>query len=270
MKREKYNLITGIFILVIFAIFVTSIIYFLQRNPYKNYYPVYTIYESVENIQTGIDVMIQGYSIGKVSRIEILKTPNIRFKIELMIRDEIALPLGTKCQLKSSGIFGDIYFNMMLPKTSRVNMTAGDYIVHKESEGLQFLIENISELLSYVRTILIDTSDALVDIRDIVKNNKSNISDSIVLLNDSVSKLNSILSLLDTDLRRNRKKVNSIVSDMSAISKNLNTVTKDLSELTEKSSGNIENVMKNLSGISDNLLKMSEDLKKNPWKLLRK
>jgi len=96
-----------------------------------NYYALSARFDSVSGLTSGASVEMSGVEIGEVAAIT-LDLEELVAVVELRIRKEITLTDDVIASVKTAGLIGDKYINI-LPGGSDVVLKAGDAITETES-----------------------------------------------------------------------------------------------------------------------------------------
>ena len=73
--------------------FLKGVDFFSKTNKY------YAVYENIDGLQVSNDVIVNGFSVGRVSRIIILQEKDNKILVELEVDDQVVLGDSTKALL---------------------------------------------------------------------------------------------------------------------------------------------------------------------------
>ncbi|OQY01356.1 MAG: outer membrane lipid asymmetry maintenance protein MlaD [Desulfobacteraceae bacterium 4572_130] len=132
MKKKIVELYVGIFVIIGL---VCSFYLITELGEFdimgENNYSIYAYFNSVSGLKKNANVEIAGVKIGHVKNI-ILDTKQYLAKIELNINKNIILSEDVIASVKTSGIIGDKYINL-LSGGSEIILKQGDIIFNTES-----------------------------------------------------------------------------------------------------------------------------------------
>ena len=132
MKKRIIELYVGIFVIIGFACSFYLIIELGEFDILgKNNYSVYAYFNSVSGLKKNANVEMAGVKVGYVKNI-VLDTKQYLAKIELNISKDIVLSEDIIASVKTSGIIGDKYINL-LAGGSEITLESGDTIFNTES-----------------------------------------------------------------------------------------------------------------------------------------
>jgi len=96
-----------------------------------NYYRLYARFQSVSGLKPGADVEMAGVKIGQIASISLEPERQLAL-VELKIRKDIGLTDDVIASVKTSGLIGDKYIDL-LPGGSATILRPGDLITETES-----------------------------------------------------------------------------------------------------------------------------------------
>lgn len=266
----------------------------------------YTDYDNVDGLATSKPVMVNGYQIGRVSKMYLMDNGKIR--TEFKIKSEYDIPSNTIARIVSESILGSkvIVFDLGNSKTIARD---GDPLqsdvqanLMEKVEPLQKKIENLvvklDSVLSAVNTALDDEfqrdfKKSLHSISISLNNMEKITSDVESLMGSERVRLAKIMQNLESitnNFKNNNDKINSILSNLDNLSEDLSKTEikatidnahqamKDVQNITSKinkGEGSIglllndDKLYDNLNDASASLNQLVNDLKTNPGKYLK-
>lgn len=106
MKRESINyVLVGVAVLVAFGLLLATLMAITGRGGSSSQYHVY--YDNVTGLGYGAPVFYEGFRIGQVAGIEPERGEKTRYKVELALRSDWAIPADSVARLQSSGLLAD-------------------------------------------------------------------------------------------------------------------------------------------------------------------
>lgn len=124
MTLEIRNILVGTFVVILGALFLV----FSSRGgvePTTEGYDLHAIYQHVDGVSAGTNVLLAGIEVGKVTRLEYVKDGH-RAKITMRIDDSIELPNDSVALIISAGMLGGKYIKIE-PGGEEEVFEAGDY-----------------------------------------------------------------------------------------------------------------------------------------------
>lgn len=233
---------TKVGVLTIIALAVLFLGYsFLRGNDlFSNDNKYYTVYDNVDGLTVSKPVMVNGFQIGRVSRMELLENGKIR--VEFKISSEYPVPSNTIARIISADLLGSkaIVFNLgnspTLAKDGGVLQSDVQANLLEKVEPLQKKIENLVVKLD---SVLTGVNSALND--DFQRDFKSSLRSISASLNNLETITNDVESLMGTEKMR-----------LAKIMQNLESITDNF----KNNNATINRVLANLDNLSDDLAKM--------------
>ncbi len=294
--------------LTIIALAIMFIGYsFLRGNDvFSSSNTFYTVYDNVDGLTVSKPVMVNGYQIGRVSKMDLLETGKI--EVEFKIDSDHPIPSNTIARIVSADLLGSkaIVFDLGNSKTMAKNggILQSDVQANllEKVEPLQLKIENLvvklDSVLTGVNTALNDEfqrdfKSSLRSISISLSNIESITNDAENLMGSERVRLAKIMQNLESitdNFKNNNRQINSILANFDHLSKDLsqmeikstvdnaNRAMQDVQVITDKISRgegslgllvNDDQLYNNLSNASAQLDALILDLKTNPGKYLK-
>ena len=132
MKKASIEIWVGIFVFIgIICLGYLTIRLGKMELLGDNYYLLHARFQSVSGLKPGADIEMAGVRIGQVSSISLDQERDVA-AVDLKIRNGIKLTDDVIASVKTAGLIGDKYINL-LPGGSDVVLKAGDLITETES-----------------------------------------------------------------------------------------------------------------------------------------
>ena len=294
--------------LTIIAIAILFIGYsFLRGNDvFSSDNSFYTVYDNVDGLTVSKPVMVNGYQIGRVSKMDLLETGKIQ--VEFKINSDYPIPSNTIARIVSADLLGskaivfDLGNSKTMAKDGGILQSDVQANLLEKVEPLQLKIENLvvklDSVLSGVNTALNDEfqRDFKSSLRSISisLNNMERITNDVEGLMGSeklrLAKIMQNLESITNNFKNNNQKINSILANFDNLSNelaqmeikstvdNANQAMKDVQAITDKinkGEGSIgllvhdDKLYNNLNSASAELDELIRDLKTNPGKYLK-
>lgn len=123
MTQETRNILIGALVVMLGAGFLVG----LSRDgaqPVAEGISLQAVYQSVDGVSIGTDVMLGGISIGKVVGVNYVPSGH-RAALELRVRDDIPIPTDSVAMIVSTGMLGGKYIKLA-PGGEERTMKDGD------------------------------------------------------------------------------------------------------------------------------------------------
>jgi len=211
----------GILAVVAIAILILGYSFLRGNDVFSREITLYTTYDRVDGLTESKPILVNGYQIGRVSKMELQQDGRIR--TELKVKRDYAVPANTVALLSSTDLLGGkaIVFEL---GDSAVYAKNGDEL----PAGIQ---KNIMEQVEPIQKKAQDIAAVL----------------------DSV--LNSINNTINKDFQRDfNRSINSIANSL----QNLEGITRQLDGLVVSERNRISHIVANVESITDNLKNNNE------------
>lgn len=302
LKNARMNyMIVGTFVIASIVGLILAVALLTGRTGTVDTY--YTIYERVQGLKFGTQVVYEGYPVGQVEEIiPVEKDGRVRFRVMMSVTEGWAIPDDSLAAVSSAGLLSALTINIRAGD-SKVPHKPGDKIAGLENAdmfaAMSSLAEQISSLMETdVRPLLLNLNTAVnsaamllaEDGNDMAKQLKGildeigmrtpEIADNLHMftknLNSSGQELTQILSV------KNRKTINATVQDLDKVGKMVDNIdglvtgvkpemekaVADLRFVMETLSRHIDTISQNLEGTSRNMYEFSRHIRQNPGLLL--
>ena len=209
-------------------------------NTFSSTHHFYVIYNNIEGLQEGNQVMINGFSVGRVNNISLLKRINDPVLIEIEITKDINLNTNSVAELKDASLLGAKFINLII-NIGEEYLSEGDTLLSRAPMGLT---EKISERI-------IDITDSL----DITKHHLNKLLKTYITFGDSIGKTISKLS-----------------NSLQSIERNINSTLENATVMMKNTQESLKIVVEEAIQIGDTIQKMhliglSKELEKTAMKL---
>lgn len=228
----------GIFVLIGLMVIGAMIIEFgLTREGFKKYYQLTLHLPDANGLLKGSEVQLAGARIGYVSEKPTILPTVGAVSISVKVLGEIKLPRTSKFEVGSSGLLGDRFVQVSLPKgfdSKQFNpddpkqiYSDGEVIEGTSAGGLNELMEKGATVMDKAPAVMDELKAALVKLKDTTTN------------------LNQRLEVVLSDA--NLKNLEATLSNLKVTSTNFAETSK-----------NLDGVVKNASGVMDSTKKTME------------
>ena len=235
---------------------------------------LYAVYDEVDGLLVGANVMINGLSIGNVTELEFLKN-STKILVTLKVKDELNFSSKSTASIYETGVLGGLAISIE-PLFDRESIVqTGDTLRSSVRPGLTELINRQIEPLSRQLQSTITSVDSIFSGASSVLNKQTqlNIKESIEVLTSAINSINNSAYIIEGTLTEKNDKISKTIDNIESISENLSKVTKELNEFglsnvlvdLKESTEGINSVIQNLNSDSSSLGKLinKDDLYEN-------
>ena len=252
------------------------------------------VYSKVDGLASSNPVTLNGYTIGKVQKINFNPNNTKELIVDIVIENDVQFSKSSKAELYETGLIGGKAIAIIPDYDNNVMANSGDYLVGIVKPGLTDLVnqimpqiqlqleevmQNAKVVLSNINTLFdeetkeslkssIDQFSSLTNslsetsenINNLIKDNSTSIASTVDNLNKTSIKMNDIsTSISEVNL-------NLILTNLDSTVSNLNNLTNQMSK-GEGTMGRLiydAKLFENLDNATKNLEVLIEDIKSNP------
>lgn len=231
----------GLFVACALVLLYFGFQYLKGINFFSSEKKYFVVYNNVDKLAVSNPVYINGYAVGRVSDINILKKNQTKVLVELEIHSDIVLSDSTEALL-TGDFLGGKSIQLLVHKGTRVLHSKDTLRAHLEKGMLDALSEKASPVADNLQTTLRKISTVL-----------DNLNVSTGHVNNILDKFQKTPALLNTTLINANGKIESLSGEMAGLTKNLNAALKSLQPTFD-----------NMHTLSDSLkqMQLNESLKK--------
>lgn len=292
MRKIGAEIASGIAIVMAIIMFIFGFLYLKNVTLATDSYVVYANFQDVTGLEQSDFVNVSGLRKGRVKEL-ILEGLHVRVALE--IEADVLLPKDSEAQIKSLGMVGEKFIEIVQGKSSEL-LSDGDMLAGTNTRDLADLggsVEGVMDDAQLFLAELRETFQLLFDdaTRADLKQSLANLSAITATLNDNSSHLKSTLTSLesiamnvDEILTQRRPKVESSIDNLHEVSTRLREFTDKIdSSLTsvntmltriEKQEGTLGKVIyrddlyDDLRHLTTEMDSLVQDFKKRPQKYL--
>lgn len=252
------------------------------------------VYSKVDGLASSNPVTLNGYTIGKVQKINFNANNTKELIVDIVIENDVQFSKSSKAELYETGLIGGKAIAIIPDYDNNIMANSGDYLVGTVKPGLTDLVnqimpqiqlqleevmQNAKVVLSNINTLFdeetkeslkssIDQFSSLTNslsetsenINNLIKDNSTSIASTVDNLNKTSIKMNDIsTSISEVNL-------NLILTNLDSTVSNLNNLTNQMSK-GEGTMGRLiydAKLFENLDNATKNLEVLIEDIKSNP------
>lgn len=255
----------GIFTVAGLSVLVTMIV-ILEGTLFKSErQEFHTLLDNVGGVGIRTQVRTAGVQVGEVTGIEVLDKGA---KVIFAIKPDVRIPEGSYIEIKSRGIMGDVFIEIVRNQNSQQALEPGNFIPkyseQNDFNSLMNLVGSIARDLqtvsrtlasvfgssdgkSSLENILHNVEQITADTRELIAEERHSIANAIEKIEVSSTRLASLLE-------RNDTKVDDILDSVRVAAADFRVFSTELRSLVDKdNSGKLQNVLTSVDQISTSL-----------------
>ena len=219
---------------------------------------IYAVYDEVDGLLVGANVMINGLSIGNVVELDFL--PNsTKILVTLKVKDKLNFSSKSTASIYETGVLGGLAISIDPIFDRQSIVKTGDTLNSSVRPGLTELINRQIEPLSRQLQSTITSVDSIFTGASNVLNRQTQeeIKESINVLTSAIKAINSSSIIIEKTLTDKNSQINNTIDNFEMISSNLSEVSDELNSF------GLSNLLSNLEvsvdGISSIVNKLDSD-----------
>ena len=295
MKRDSVNyVLVGVVVVAAFVVLLVALALITGRSGASSDY--YTHYKNVTGLRFGAPVFYEGYRIGQVGSITPQRDANgTRYKVELSVRRDWAIPKDSLARLTSTGLLADVAIGISEGSSkevaapgselqgrenadifSAVNELAGQLSDLTRNE-IAPLIKNLSQHVDSIASVIDKNTPELVEQSKVLLHRLNGVSDA---LNDALKPENR--AALSAILGNVKNVSHDLIATQDELGKTLQQIdsmlrenrpgirdaVSDLRATLSALSARIDSITQHLAIASRNFDEFSHEIRKHPNALL--
>ena len=257
MKLSK-EIKAAIFVLTSILLFIFGFNYLKGTSLLDRQKTLYAVYEEVDGLLVGANVMINGLSIGNVTELDFL--PNsTKILVTIKVKDKLNFSSKSTASIYETGVLGGLAISIE-PLFDRQSVAqTGDTLRSSVRPGLTELINRQIEPLSRQLQSTITSVDSIFTGASNVLNRQTQeeIKESINVLTSAIKSINNSSIIIEETLTAKSSQINKTIDNFEKISSNLSEVSDELNSF------GLSNLLSNLEvsvdGISSIVDKLDSD-----------
>lgn len=302
-KNIKITNETKVGILTVVTLLILIIGYnFLKGNDlFSNENNLYAKYNRVNGLSVSKPVLINGFPVGRVSKLTLL--PNGQILTELKVQRDYLIPKNTVARLESTDLLGGKAIVFMMGNSNQFAKdgdTLSTYVQKNIIEQVEPVQQQAVQIIAHLDSVLTSVHNTLSpQFQHNFERSFASIARNLETLEKTTKKIDALvgtqsvkidgilgdLHAVTTNFKNNNQNVTSIITNLNKVSdqaakanigESLTQANKAINDLqsiiTKINSGqgtlgqlvNDKNLYTNLSRAADNLDKLMIDLKSNP------
>jgi len=251
-KEVKVGLI-GVIGLVFFYLgsnFLKGIDFF---SPVSRYYAVY---ENVDGLIVANPIIVNGYSVGRVSDIRILQDRDNKILVSMDIDKDLIIGLNSKATLSSNDFLGSKAIVLSIGDiNSPIN--EGDTIMSEIAGGLSELLEKATPITDNLGVTISRLNDILASLRgsgDMITTTLDNLNNVLTNTNDLIDNNEQTITTTLENLNSLTDDLSKKLSDIDPIIKGANDMISNLNKVDfENTFNQIDILLTSMNGVFDDI-----------------
>ena len=253
--RLSKEIKAAFFVLSTILLFIFGFNYLKGSSILDKQKTIYAVYDEVDGLLVGANVMINGLSIGNVTELDFL--PNsTKIIVTLKVKDKLSFSSKSTASIYETGVLGGLAISIE-PLFERESIVkTGDTLMSSVRPGLTELINRQIEPLSRQLQSTITSVDSIFTGASNVLNKQTQeeIKESISVLTSAINAINNSSLIIEETLTSKNTQINNTIDNIENISSNLSNVSDELNSFGLSSLlTNLEDSVDGISSIIDKL-----------------
>ena len=257
MKLSK-EIKAAFFVLTTILLFIFGFNFLKGSSLLDRQKTIYAVYDEVDGLLVGANVMINGLSIGNVTELDFL--PNsTKILVTLKVKDKLNFSSKSTASIYETGVLGGLAISIEPVFERESIVKTGDTLNSSVRPGLTELINRQIEPLSRQLQSTITSVDSIFTGASNVLNSQTQeeIKESINVLTSAIKAINNSSIIIEETLTAKSSQINNTIDNFEKISSNLSEVSDELNSF------GLSNLLSNLEvsvdGISSIVDKLDSD-----------
>ena len=257
MKLSK-EIKAAFFVLTTILLFIFGFNFLKGSSLLDRQKTIYAVYDEVDGLLVGANVMINGLSIGNVTELDFL--PNsTKILVTLKVKDKLNFSSKSTASIYETGVLGGLAISIEPIFERESIVKTGDTLNSSVRPGLTELINRQIEPLSRQLQSTITSVDSIFTGASNVLNRQTQeeIKESINVLTSAIKAINNSSIIIEETLTAKSSQINNTIDNFENISSNLSEVSDELNSF------GLSNLLSNLEvsvdGISSIVDKIDSD-----------
>ncbi len=242
---------TGIIVIGGILLFILGYSYLKATPLFDDSKTFYAVYDNVGGLQTGTQVSINGFSVGKVNNIQ-FKDNSGKLIVTFSVASSFEFSRNSKAELFDTGIIGGKGIQIVPVFDGAPMAQSGDTLVTNTRPGLTELVQQkltplqlkVEGAVSHADTLLMNVNEVLDD------KTKRNLRESIQGLTSVMESFQKSAGTLNEMLDKNKARIDSSLSNVDRLTANFAQLSDSLAAANlGETIRDLESTMNNLNDI---------------------
>ena len=256
--RLSKEIKAAFFVLSTILLFIFGFNYLKGSSILDKQKTIYAVYDEVDGLLVGANVMINGLSIGNVTDLDFL--PNsTKILVTLKVKDKLSFSSKSTASIYETGVLGGLAISIEPVFERESIVKTGDTLMSSVRPGLTELINRQIEPLSRQLQSTITSVDSIFTGASNVLNRQTQeeIKESISVLTSAINAINNSSLIIEETLTSKNTQINNTLDNIENISSNLSNVSDELNSFGLSSL--LSNLEVSVDGISSIVDKLDSD-----------
>ena len=256
--RLSKEIKAAFFVLSTILLFIFGFNYLKGSSILDKQKTIYAVYDEVDGLLVGANVMINGLSIGNVTELDFL--PNsTKILVTLKVKDKLNFSSKSTASIYETGVLGGLAISIEPVFEKESIVKTGDTLMSSVRPGLTELINRQIEPLSRQLQSTITSVDSIFTGASNVLNRQTQeeIKESISVLTSAINAINNSSLIIEETLTSKNTQINNTLDNIENISSNLSNVSDELNSFGLSSL--LTNLEVSVDGISSVVDKLNSD-----------
>jgi phospholipid/cholesterol/gamma-HCH transport system substrate-binding protein len=239
----------AIFVLTTIFLFIFGFNFLKGSSLLDKQKTVYAVYDEVDGLLVGANVMINGLSIGNVTDLDFL--PNsTKIVVTLKVKDKINFSSNSSATIYETGVLGGLAIAIEPIFKKGMVVKSGDTLDSNIRPGLTELINRQIEPLQRKLESTLTSVDSIFSGASYVlnKETQNDIKESLNTLTSAVKAINNSSLIIEKTLTEKNTQINNSIDNIESITTNLSNVSRELNNFGI--AGVLSNLEKSVDGIN--------------------
>ena len=245
----------AIFVLTTILLFIFGFNFLKGTSIIDRQKTVYAIYDEVDGLLVGANVMINGLSIGNVTELDFL--PNsTKILVTLKVKDKLNFSSNSIASIYETGVLGGLAISIEPIFDRQSILQTGDTLRSSVRPGLTELINRQIEPLSRQLQSTITSIDSIFTGASNVLNveTQENIKESIEVLTSAVNAVNNSATIIENTLTEKKSIINNTLDNIESITTNFAEVSNEFNNFPLNDILlNLENSLDGINSLVNNI-----------------
>lgn len=248
----------SIFVLTTIFLFIFGFNFLKGSSILDKQKTVYAVYDEVDGLLVGANVMINGLSIGNVTDLNFLAN-STKIVVTLKIKDKINFSSNSSATIYETGVLGGLAIAIEPIFQQGMIVKSGDTLNSNIRPGLTELINRQIEPLQRKLESTLTSVDSIFSGASYVlnKETQNDIKESLNTLTSAVKAINNSSLIIEKTLTEKNSQINNSIDNIESITTNLSNVSKELNDF------GLANVLSNLEKSVDGINLIVTNLNSN-------
>ena len=256
--RLSKEIKAAFFVLSTILLFIFGFNYLKGSSILDKQKTIFAVYDEVDGLLVGANVMINGLSIGNVTELDFL--PNsTKIIVTLKVKDKLNFSSKSTASIYETGVLGGLAISIEPVFERESIVKTGDTLMSSVRPGLTELINRQIEPLSRQLQSTITSVDSIFTGASNVLNRQTQeeIKESISVLTSAINAINNSSVIIEETLTSKNTQINNTIDNFEKISSNLSNVSDELNSFGLTSL--LTNLEVSVDGISSIVDKLDSD-----------